>query len=441
MFLPLRRFVFIGATASLPLALSCASETQSGSDAASMPQPSIDASGAGDIAFSGVDAGNIDSLQGTAAAPSRLIVFVHPFGMLDEAFTLAKPTIEATSEQGWSIDLTAGAGPLSRTLQPLAALRDHLTVVAGMAMYTNFAANGMRPDMLLTGQKQSVYSDRMFKASGPSMDWLVAQHNKSESGVPLVVVGRPPSGSFSFDAQGTMIPAKESPQAAYVELFPNGTLAAACQAGSLPAAVSVSSLRPLGEWVDRMIPVLTSAFRCDRTRVFTLAPPLPSNEELGIGPGSLDQDFADRVGPPGTTNQVHLRAREAMAKYNAYLAEQVARIANALEAVPEKQATLLDHSLIAWMSQEGQPGHRSIPWHLVLVGGKGMGLNTGRYLQLAQTHLVNEGGSEQMAGPPHNQALVSLARLFGLDTTTVGLSEFSVSAGTKVAASGGILGL
>jgi hypothetical protein len=53
---------------------------------------------------------------------------------------------------------------------------------------------------------------------------------------------------------------------------------------------------------------------------------------------------------------------------NHYYASQVARMAQALEAVPEGDGTVLDNTLIAWSNEQGRGDHsqRNIP--VVLIG-------------------------------------------------------------------------
>lgn len=184
-----------------------------------------------------------------------------------------------------------------------------------------------------------------------------------------------------------------------------------------------------------MIPVLVDGLRCDRTRVVTLTLPRPSNTEIGIGPGDLDQDYSDLT---RGTGPVADRAREGIASYHVYVARQVARLGEALGA---SDARLLDDTIIAWMSQEGQPGHRTFPWHVVFAGGRAMGVTPGRYLRMEQEVPVQVLGRTHLAGPAHNQALVTLARQFGLDVDAVGAREIRVPGGALVSATGGIPGM
>jgi len=65
-----------------------------------------------------------------------------------------------------------------------------------------------------------------------------------------------------------------------------------------------------------------------------------------------------------------------------YHAERVADIARRLDSIKEGDGTMLDNTLIVWMSDSGEAHHGFCnEWPLVLVGGLGNRLKTGRFLQ------------------------------------------------------------
>lgn len=58
--------------------------------------------------------------------------------------------------------------------------------------------------------------------------------------------------------------------------------------------------------------------------------------------------------------------------------EEIARMARALAATPEGGGTMLDRTLIVFMSDNGDTHHsRADNWPMLLVGGEGLGLRTG----------------------------------------------------------------
>ncbi len=86
-----------------------------------------------------------------------------------------------------------------------------------------------------------------------------------------------------------------------------------------------------------------------------------------------------------------------------FFAGQFAYLLQQMDAVPEGDETLLDHSIVLWCKELG---HHHAPDELlfVMAGGACGQLETGRFLSFADQ--------------PHNDLLVSLCNLMGLDDVT-----------------------
>ncbi len=149
------------------------------------------------------------------------------------------------------------------------------------------------------------------------------------------------------------------------------------------------------QWSDLQSSMITQAFACDLTRVITL---------------QYFEDGCDGLAPwAGVTEDPHVVSHEnsqspglpeKMSTYQRWFSRQVASLMDQLAAVPEGDGTVLDHTAILWVNENGYPeahSPRKIP--VVLAGGFNNLISTGRYLKYP-------------SGTPHNQLLVSLANLF-----------------------------
>jgi hypothetical protein len=79
-----------------------------------------------------------------------------------------------------------------------------------------------------------------------------------------------------------------------------------------------------------------------------------------------------------------LTAEECFVKVRQYHCGLIARLAARLQAVREGAGTLLDHTLIVYLSDSGEAHHPHLrEWPVVLLGGLGSRLRPGgRYLQM-----------------------------------------------------------
>lgn len=155
------------------------------------------------------------------------------------------------------------------------------------------------------------------------------------------------------------------------------------------------------------IELLVNAFRADLTRVATLQYTNSVGQArmrwLGIDEGqhSLSHE-------PDSNEE----AQESLTKINRWYCEQLASLAQKLDAIPEPGAdgSMLDHTLIVWTNELGKGNSHTlndIPF--VLVGGA-PGFKMGRSIKLSDV--------------PHNRLLLSLAHGFGHHIETFGRREY-----------------
>jgi len=101
-------------------------------------------------------------------------------------------------------------------------------------------------------------------------------------------------------------------------------------------------------------------------------------------------------------------SQEKMTKINKWFCEQLAYLAQRLDATPEPggDGSMLDNTTIVWTNELGQGNNHTldnIPW--VMVGG-GLGFDMGRSLKFNNI--------------PHNRLLMALAHAFGHELKTFG---------------------
>ena len=129
--------------------------------------------------------------------------------------------------------------------------------------------------------------------------------------------------------------------------------------------------------VDDMIDLAVASLKCGITRIATL--------QFGFGGGKwrfgwqninmnchddvAHYDTSDAGSTPETTRRVVLM--------NQYYASRVAKLATALDAVPEASGTMLDNTLIVWANEQGRGDHNQENVPIVLIGRAGGGLPVG----------------------------------------------------------------
>jgi len=92
----------------------------------------------------------------------------------------------------------------------------------------------------------------------------------------------------------------------------------------------------------------------------------------------------------------------------AYLLERLA-------SVKEGDGTMLDNTVVLWISEiQEPPSHAQNNMPFVIAGGRNAGIKTGRWLQVASQ--------------PHNNLLVSLLNVFGGADTTFGHANYCTGA-------------
>ncbi len=442
----MRRFVCVSKEA-ISLAVGITLATQACDRSTDEVSPGFQDAATGAVSDALGDVPSADS-SASNKIPARLVLVTTHYGFFQPGFGIDFTPPAPAGDEAWERRLDDDTAQWRPILAPLRVLREHVTVVAGLSQLAALDANSWQPFVdqhhrtSLTGrpitpQTTSIGNPGWRLRSGPWIDWAVAEHNKPAAGLPIAIT---PYLDYASVDSAACPGCVGEPEALHGALFQGAEAATpACAARELAAAPPRFVEETLGVWFERMIPVVADAFRCDRTRVFALHRRSPQPEELGALPGrNFEQDFVDQAQAP--------EVAPVLTRYGQLYAEKIAALAEALRAVPMGDGTLLDYTIIMWVPGVASMPHRFAPWNMVLVGGRKLGLRTGRYLRVAQDRRVKEFGTYAGApivpmGGPNNWALTSIARIFGQDLAGFGAEEITLIDGQTVRLSGALPGL
>ena len=141
------------------------------------------------------------------------------------------------------------------------------------------------------------------------------------------------------------------------------------------AEISVDTYIP--QMVDNMVDLIVLALKCGLSRIATL--------QLGYGGGKwrfgwkgINMNCHDDVAHLDITDGgIFAENTKRVVLMNQYYASCVARLATALDAVPEGSGTMLDNSLIVWANELGRGDHNQENVPIVLIGGAGGAITKG----------------------------------------------------------------
>ncbi|QDU99010.1 DUF1552 domain-containing protein [Lignipirellula cremea] len=385
------------------------------------------------------------SFGAAAKTPPRRMAFVYfPFGV-------SMPSEDGgLRDWGW---FPRGEGrdyQLTKPLQPLADLRDQITILGGLSHPRGRTLGGHDTgDTFLTGAS---LKGPLF-VNDISLDQYAAQHIGDDTRYRSLIlssdggVGEPTrSTTLSFSAKGKPIPALASPQQVFARLFGNDD-AAQTERRKLVNTASMldrvldhsrSLRRQLGKvdqqklddylaslrqveqqveqsqrWLDipkpkvdaesialdvdqktpqtylrTMYDLMLLAFQTDSTRLATYM--------IGqvAGATTIANSFPAAVGLEGNWHGLaHSGASdkgaEKLGRFDQFLAEHFAYFLKRLQSTPEGDGNMLDHTLVLYGSSNSKT-HQNRNYPLIVAGGRKLGMAHGQYLQYTEeTPLAN----------------------------------------------------
>ena len=179
------------------------------------------------------------------------------------------------------------------------------------------------------------------------------------------------------------------------------------------------------------------AFACDLTRIVTFSAPVPQCPELGYPADQTFHGYAHQsiLGNTSCGQMYSPVAEQAMTDLDAWHAGHVAFLLQQLDSVAEGSGTLLDHTVVVWVTELATPTHQHFDVCTLLAGGCNGFFNTGRYVRYPRT-LPSPLPNQPLIGPAHNRLHVSLMQAMGQTDTSFGLTNATAADGTPISLSG-----
>jgi hypothetical protein len=302
---------------------------------------------------------------GAPSTPTELgvIIFYTPHGTILDA---------------WRPSGTDAAYTFGPILKPLEPFRHRITVLDGI---DNLVAPGVPatthqsgPAVLLTGRGLPPMGSGYYLGGGPSLDSLLLQVSPRAPFTSLRLgVDAPEDGSgrgVTWSGPGAaLLPENDPRRTCLSVLAPLG----------LECATPIPPMQPpvLPLFSGQQIWNLVQAFAFGQTRFATLS-------YLDVSSTTATPWLDNTMGYAALADaSAGGAARASFTNLQTWFAREFAILLEKLDAVPDGDATLLDHTVVVWLSETGEASRhsgRNIP--VVLAGGLNGALKTGHYLHL-----------------------------------------------------------
>jgi hypothetical protein len=197
------------------------------------------------------------------------------------------------------------------------------------------------------------------------------------------------------------------------------------------------------EWerkANAYIPLVGAALKCDLTRVISLTVEQLPNQLVGAD-SAIDLHTVVIHNQEATPEN-----QDIMLRYHQWQARYFVRLLDELASIPDADgSSLLDNTLVLWCGELATGEHLMQNWPVVMAGG-GAAFRMGRYVYRPRTTPKPWGGALNFLPPgpistPHNHLLVSIARAFGIDTDSFGITSYGGEMGATISTTGPLEGL
>lgn len=202
--------------------------------------------------------------------------------------------------------------------------------------------------------------------------------------------------------------------------------------GSGPSPVCDPTFTPTGDRVSQFMSLIRMALACDLTRVVTFVAPVPQCPEFGYPADATVHRYAHQSirGATSCGTTFDPVAERAMIDLGAWYADHFRQLLEQLDAVVEGDGTLLDHTIVVWLTELATPTHLHHDTFTVIAGGGAAGLDLGRYVRYPRTMVAPRPGLPRL-GPATNRLHVTVMRAMGQPDDAFGLpSVTDVDGGT-----------
>jgi hypothetical protein len=188
-----------------------------------------------------------------------------------------------------------------------------------------------------------------------------------------------------------------------------------------------------GPAVRQFMSLIRLAFACDLTRIVTFSAPVPQCPELGYPADATFHGYAHQsiLGNTACGQMYSPYAEQAMTDLDAWHAGHVGYLLAQLDSVAEGSGTLLDHTVVVWVTELATPTHQHFDVCTLLAGGCNGFFDTGRYVRYPR-NLPNPMPNFAVTGPAHNRLHVSLLQAMGQSDTTFGMTDATAADGTEL---------
>ena len=194
-----------------------------------------------------------------------------------------------------------------------------------------------------------------------------------------------------------------------------------------------------GNEVRQFMRLIRLAFACDLTRVITFQAPVPQCPEIGYPAEATVHGYAHQSieGMTACGQTYDPVAARAMTDLDAWHAGHFAYLLEQLDSVIEGSGTLLDHTVVVWVTELATPTHQHDNAFTVLAGGCNGFFKTGRYVRYPSL-LANPIADQPRIGPAHNRLLVSLMQAMGQADTSFGMTDTVGADGSTISMRGAL---
>jgi len=206
--------------------------------------------------------------------------------------------------------------------------------------------------------------------------------------------------------------------------------------GATPQTQCNPTFAAQGTATSQFMQLIKLAFACDLTRVATFIAQVPACPDLGYPADQTFHGYAHESieGATSCGTTYTPVAAQAMVDLGVYYANYFVELLSALDSVPEGDGTLLDHTIVVWITELSTGTHLHHDNFTVIAGGTQI-FDTGRYVRYPRTFTSPISGFA-LNGPAHNRLHVTLLRAMGQPDTSFGMTSAQGSDGSTIPMTG-----
>lgn len=208
--------------------------------------------------------------------------------------------------------------------------------------------------------------------------------------------------------------------------------------GSATPATCDSSFTASGTTTDQLLQLVRVGLACDLTRVATFIVQVPQTSEIGYPASDTVHGYAHQSieGATSCGTMYSPLAAQAMIDVGVFYANHFASLLASLDSVVEGDGTLLDHTIVVWVTELGTGTHLHHDNFTLVAGGTKI-FQSGRYVRYPRT-FTSPIPNFARVGPAHNRLHVTLLQAMGQPDTSFGMTSATGSDGTTIPMTGAL---